>query len=47
MSQPHLCPVCGGRGTMPAGFYSDAGLTSSTASETCKTCKGEGVLWSQ
>lgn len=42
--RPFLCPVCGGRGYMPAGFY---GVTrgSSTAGEFCRSCTGQGIVW--
>jgi len=46
MSTPHKCPVCEGRGTVPHNFYSGAIASSSIAPETCRSCKGEGVLWS-
>lgn len=36
------CPVCHGRGWMPAGFFT--GIPS-TAQETCKPCLGGGLLW--
>lgn len=42
--RPHRCPVCEGRGSVPAGFYS-AGLATGTNGEQCRACKGEGVLW--
>ena len=46
---PHKCPVCNGRGTVSAGFYQpeEQGryTLSSLAPETCKSCKGKGVIW--
>jgi DnaJ-class molecular chaperone len=47
--QPYRCPVCNGNGLVPAGYYSGAimnGYRSSadTASETCRSCKGSGVV---
>lgn len=36
------CPVCHGRGTMPAGFFT--GLPHTNA-ETCRPCNGGGLLW--
>ena len=45
-TQPYVCVVCSGRGSVPANFYNDASLTSfSTARETCRSCSGTGVLW--
>jgi hypothetical protein len=41
--RPHRCPVCEGRGAVPAGFYT--GASPSTNPETCKSCLGAGVLW--
>ena len=48
---PYLCPVCLGKGKVPCGFYDGVGgefglSTTSACPETCRTCKGEGVLWS-
>lgn len=46
-SEPKKCPVCGGRGIVPNGFY----LTQQTGTSTdnqpgiCKSCGGSGVLW--
>jgi hypothetical protein len=44
---PHTCPVCGGRGIVPGGFYTSTGDTwiSSVATEQCRACCGSGVLW--
>ena len=45
---PHRCPICGGRGQVPAGFYGPASqtlLVISTEPEKCKSCDGEGVVW--
>lgn len=47
---PHKCPVCNGRGRVPAGFY-EQGVSgerytlSDLTPETCKSCKGRGVIW--
>ncbi len=40
------CPVCEGRGFVPAMFYATSALpaSSSTANEKCRTCSGVGVL---
>ena len=47
--RPYCCPVCGGRGLVPQGFYTAVGVeyftASGTAPETCKSCWGAGVLW--
>lgn len=46
--KPYTCPVCGGNGIVPNGFYlSTSGhvLTSSATPEQCKSCSGTGVLW--
>lgn len=42
--QPHCCPVCEGRQTMPVGFYPGE-ITSESVAQPCRTCKGEGILW--
>ncbi len=47
---PHSCPVCGGRGTVRAGFYDTLGLhgwmgSSIPEPELCRSCGGTGVLW--
>lgn len=45
---PHKCPVCGGRGLLPSGFYipnPNSTSGSSTLPVTCKSCGGTGVLW--
>lgn len=42
---PHLCPVCLGRGFLPAGFYNLMGVASSLNDEPCRTCLGKGVIW--
>ena len=41
---PHRCPVCDGRGQMPASFYA---LTTSAdpRMEPCRSCD-KGVVWS-
>ncbi len=46
---PHKCPICDGKGTVPNGFYNSTNntySTNSTATETCKTCHGSGIVWS-
>jgi uncharacterized cupin superfamily protein len=45
---PYRCPVCGGNGKVPAGFYNQTGgrwITSNAADETCRTCNGRGIVW--
>ncbi len=49
-SEPHRCPVCDGRGTVPLGFYDgtvDHSGTTTTVphTENCRSCLGVGVLW--
>ena len=39
---PYLCPVCQGRGNLPAGFYGV--MSSSTSPEQCRACHGAGVI---
>lgn len=38
------CPVCGGRGTVPNGFYSLSTIATSTMPERCRTCGGGTVI---
>ncbi len=40
---PHRCPVCDGRGSMPASFYA---LTTSAdpRMESCRSCD-KGIVW--
>lgn len=46
---PHRCPVCEGRGNVPAGFYEDGGFSESMTAEPrrepCRSCI-QGVVWS-
>lgn len=45
---PHRCPVCGGRGNVPRGFYDGLETNGSSAgqmTEPCRACGGNGVLW--
>jgi len=46
--RPHTCPVCAGRGLVPQGFYLAVERFSSThtAPETCRSCCGQGIVWS-
>jgi DnaJ-class molecular chaperone len=43
--QPFACPVCGGRGHVPAGFFSDVQASTSLNLELCRACEGKGVVW--
>lgn len=40
---PHRCPVCEGRGHVPAGFYT-GGLAEGANPEPCRSCK-DGLIW--
>ena len=45
---PFVCPVCGGNGLVPNGFYSQTGgqwSTTDTTPEECRTCNGTGIVW--
>lgn len=47
--KPFTCLVCIGRGFVSGGFYSSTGnswVTTTTAPETCRSCNGTGVVWS-
>ncbi len=50
-SEPHRCPVCDGRGTVPLGFYDGTmqhpGCTTSSVppTEPCRACS-QGLVWS-
>lgn len=45
MSSVHVCPVCKGRGTVPAGFYKPGVPTKIDAERvTCRGCGGTGVI---
>ena len=49
MSKPYRCPVCGGTGLVPNGFYRSLigkSDSTSTAPETCRSCSGCGIVWS-
>lgn len=43
---PHVCPVCGGKGTVPPGFYDENGgySTAIKTRETCRACGGRGIV---
>ena len=43
---PHKCPICQGRGTMPADFYEMSDPTAiNTCPVPCKSCQGKGVIF--
>ncbi len=45
MSSVHICPVCGGVGTVPPGFYDPfAPSTTDAMREQCRACGGRGVI---
>lgn len=43
-----ICPVCGGKGLVPNGFYMAVGTsyysTTNTSPETCRSCGGKGYI---
>ena len=43
--RPNVCPVCGGRGTLPRGFYEWlAAATTDATPEMCRSCCGAGII---
>lgn len=46
---PHRCPICGGNGIVPNGFYNQIGGQWATSDgnykETCRSCGGTGIIW--
>jgi len=42
---PHKCPVCGGTGNVPSGFYLGGNPALNALPVTCRSCFGTGVLW--
>ncbi len=52
MSHTERCPVCGGNGQVPNGFYGTTNVqggvllwvSGGTAPETCRTCNGMGMV---
>lgn len=49
ISRPFVCPICGGNGLVTNGFYNQtSGYWSTTCiiPETCRTCNGTGIVWS-
>jgi len=46
--QPYCCPVCGGNGLVPNGFYRQVGgkwMSTSLEPEKCRSCNGTGIVW--
>ena len=39
-----ICPVCKGKGLVPAGFYSVYYPISNTPDEVCRSCEGKGYI---
>lgn len=45
---PYRCPICGGNGLVPDGFYATVtGHWSTTdyTPEKCRSCNGTGIVW--
>ena len=42
---PHKCPVCEGRGVVPANFYTMDESASGTAPVPCRACNGGGIIY--
>lgn len=43
----YKCPVCDGKGFVPAGFYNTNGqswYSFNTSPEVCRSCNGKGVI---
>lgn len=48
MKAPYTCPVCGGNGLVPQGFYNQTSgqwISVSTCPEMCRSCNGSGIVW--
>ena len=48
----YKCPICGGRGFVPCGFYSSqtydgSSITNSTSTEVCRSCHGRGIVFDE
>lgn len=45
--RPFKCPICNGKGIVPAGFYTSITYNwiSANTSEKCRTCNGQGIIW--
>ncbi len=47
-TKPFACPVCGGNGLVPQGYYNQTSgrwTTGSLEPEMCRSCNGTGVIW--
>lgn len=45
---PFRCPICGGNGLVPTGFYEQTSGQWSVGSaepEKCRSCDGTGMVW--
>ncbi len=42
--RPWRCPICNGRGHVPADFYTAIGFSASMNPVMCKSCGGRGVI---
>jgi len=40
----HVCPICKGRGAVPAGFYDGDTWRATTVPERCRSCRGRGYI---
>jgi hypothetical protein len=48
MKIPFKCPICGGNGLVPHGFYNQTGgqfSSTDTTPETCRICNGSGIVY--
>jgi DnaJ-class molecular chaperone len=46
--RPYRCPICGGSGLVPHGYYdktAERWTNTITIAEMCRTCEGAGVIW--
>jgi len=43
--KPYRCPVCEGRGNVPAGFFTRMVDSTSTVPDPCWPCGGTGIIW--
>ena len=46
MNRAQMCPICGGKGKTPPGFYTPetGSMSTSAAWETCRGCSGSGIV---